>query len=164
MKPLRDVHLEPNGQWAENRLFFPVSQTKLSGRFCGVDSGFVEKPLFGFSLLLIRSVGVDVERHLEAADAILAAFEEHDLARRLDTPDETGRLYDLRGAEELAASFDRPLIPFVRAAIGGLDPEDPDYGIDPETIFISTDQFLKIYEAWRTGAGNKVTNSDERGF
>ena len=44
------------------------------------------------------------------------------------------------------------------------DPEDPDYGIDPETIFISTDQFLKIYEAWRTGAGNKVTNSDERGF
>ncbi|MCA9284757.1 MAG: DUF3516 domain-containing protein [Phycisphaerales bacterium] len=79
---------------------------------------------------LIRSVGDDVERHLEEAERILAAFEEHELVRRLDAPNEEGRLYDLSQAEALAAAFDRPLIPFVRAAIEVLEPEAPDYDLD----------------------------------
>ncbi len=76
---------------------------------------------------LIESVGDDVEKHREQAETILAAFEEKGIVRRLDAPDESGRMYDLSGAEGLTTSFDRPLIPFVRAAIDALDPDEPDY-------------------------------------
>jgi hypothetical protein len=79
---------------------------------------------------LIRSVGVDVARHGERAELILAALEEHGLARRLAAPDEHGRLYDLDRAAALAESFDRPLVPFVRAAIEALEPDEPDYDLD----------------------------------
>lgn len=79
---------------------------------------------------LIRSVGADVESHLEQAEIILADFEEHGLARRLDAPDADGRWYDLQEAEALAASFDRPLVPFVRSALETLDPDGTDYERD----------------------------------
>lgn len=42
-------------------LFFPVPKQLFSGTIAGVDSGFVDKPLFGFSLLLVRAVGVAFE-------------------------------------------------------------------------------------------------------
>jgi superfamily II RNA helicase len=79
---------------------------------------------------LIRSVGEDVDTHLEQAGTILEAFEERAIVRRLDTPDAEGRHYDVTAAEPLAVSFDRPLVPFVRAAIDALDAEDPDYDLD----------------------------------
>ncbi|MCA9291276.1 MAG: DUF3516 domain-containing protein [Phycisphaerales bacterium] len=66
---------------------------------------------------LIESVADRQEEHLEQAERVLADFEAKGIVRRLEAPDEHGRLYDLRGASALESSFDRPLIPFARYAI-----------------------------------------------
>ena len=80
------------------------------------------------------SVGEDADKHTEEAERILADFEANDIVHRLDTPDADGRLYDVTNAAPLAASFDRPLVPFVRAAIEALEPDDPTYDLDVLSI------------------------------
>lgn len=85
-------------------------------------------------LRLIASVGAKEAEHRERAEAILAAFEESGLAKRSAQPDAAGRLYDLSAAEECIACFDRPLVPFVRFAMGQVEPADPDHDLAVLTI------------------------------
>lgn len=80
-------------------------------------------------LALIASVGAREAEHREQAERILAAFEESGLAKRLPEPDSAGLLYDLSGAAECIASFDRPLVPFVRFAAEEIEPTDPDHDL-----------------------------------
>lgn len=83
---------------------------------------------------LIDSVGGRTAPHHEAATEILAAFHDAGIAVRLDEPGEDGGAYDLRGASDLAASFDRPLLPFVRYALEQLQTEAPDYDLQVLTV------------------------------
>lgn len=53
--------LPVGSDWAENRLLQAVEDHAFNGKAAGVDSGFVDKPLFGFSLLIVRAVGVVFE-------------------------------------------------------------------------------------------------------
>lgn len=78
---------------------------------------------------LIASVGTREAEHRERANSILAAFEESGLARRRAAPDANGILYDLANAQECIDSFDRPLVPFVRFAMGEVEPTDPDHDL-----------------------------------
>ncbi|MFO0829505.1 MAG: DUF3516 domain-containing protein [Phycisphaerales bacterium] len=83
---------------------------------------------------LIESVGVRGAEYRESAEKILAAFEESGLAKRRESPDADGCMYDLAAARECMDSFDRPLVPFVRFAIDQLDPSEPDHDLDVLTI------------------------------
>ena len=58
LAPMLPESLTIGPDWNETSLLLPVQEKEINGAVAGVDSGFVDKPLFGFSLLLVRAVGV----------------------------------------------------------------------------------------------------------